>query len=247
MGMFQKIFGHIVDAAVGESFGKAMFPQPRAKKSSPEQQKPTQQKPFSIETLKEKIGETREKLLSDLEQQLRNAAERQKADQERAEESRAREPWYRFVHLGIPIVNGVDFQSSNVQWMFYDIEHHSLYVEYIKNGCTYRYWPVDEKNAMYAYSSSSKGKWVWSSLRVRKTKLGHQVNYILTGKSPGGSLPKWTNSPGSIQVHDTQVGAESQSGGPHQVLGLGQTGAQPLIVAPYKAIAKFALSKPKLT
>lgn len=232
MGLFQKLFGHIVDAAVGQTLGKSMFPQPMAKKSSPEQQKPKKSEPLSIESLVKKIHDTHRKA---------------EEDRQRAENARAREPWYRFINLGIPIVDGPDFKSSNVQWMQYDIENGSLYIEYIKNGCTYRYWPVNEDEAKNCFLTASKGGWVWDRLRIRTTNLGHRKNYMLTGQSMNGAMPKWTGTAASIQSHDQQVGVESLSGGPHQVLGLGQTGSPPLISPPYKAIAKFALSKPKLT
>jgi len=171
------------------------------------------------------------------------AKKQDETEQERRErELKAREPAYRFIYLGIPIINGVEFTSSNVMWIQYDLENSSLYVTYKKNGCTYRYWPVSETEARTFYHMASKGETVWDLLRKRGTNLGHQKNYILVGGSAAGTLPKWTQDPSAIAAHDAEVAAESNMGFTPEILQPGATGAQP-----YRAIGKFLKQTPQGT
>lgn len=160
-------------------------------------------------------------------------------EDKRRKEAQAREPAYRFIYLGIPIINGVEFTSSNVMWMQYDIENASLYVTYKKNGCTYRYWPVPETEARTFYHMASKGETVWDLLRVRGTNLGHRKNYILVGGSAAATLPKWTQDPAAIAAHDLEVAETSGMAFTPEILQPGATGAQP-----YRAIGKFLQQTP---
>lgn len=63
----------------------------------------------------------------------------------------------------------------------YDEEEQMLFVVFINRGygrASYAYKPVDELKARSCFLAASKGKWVWSHLRVRGSKTNHQVSYF---------------------------------------------------------------------
>lgn len=198
----------------------------------------------SFASLKQQIHSTKTSVLGSVEEQFRRAMEAMdEGEKRRAEmEKMNRQPWWYFVHAGIPMVNGHDFDSSNVERVHYEIDHSSLFIEYY-TGWLYRYWPVNEREAASIFHSRSKGVWVWDNLRRRGTKLGHRKNYQLVGGSGSEtSLPRWTRTSTSQHAHDEQVAAESGATGPVQVLGLGNVGPS----TPYNALGKFAMSAPKM-
>lgn len=90
--------------------------------------------------------------------------------------------------------------STNVLAMTYAAPASRLYVEYkphprktarrrrkrpaVNYSGPYHYENVSPTEAEHFWKSGSKGKWVWSHLRIRGTALGHKKRY---GKS---ALPK---------------------------------------------------------
>ena len=63
--------------------------------------------------------------------------------------------------------------SSNVKKVSYDDEDEILYVTY-KSGGEYAYLKVSELEARSFWFAVSKGKWIWSHIRVRGSKTLHQ-------------------------------------------------------------------------
>jgi hypothetical protein len=181
-------------------------------------------------TREDEIAEQRKKLWDDLEADTRRRSD----EQQRREEAQSRDPSYKFIYHGVPIINGADFTSSNVMWIQFDLSNSSLYVTFKKNGCTYRYWPVSVREAKIFFDGASKGKMVWDILRKRGTKLGHQKNYILVGGSAVGTLPKWVADPSKRQEHDHEVAATSDMGFVPEIFQPGQIDKQP-----YRAVGKF--------
>lgn len=237
MALFQKLFSAILGPRVAAAIGMS--------RSLKEEQESMRRVVEAKKAIAEKDKEIQES--------LRKQLDRKEAERRMREEFRRRQIWFRFVDLGVPLRNGLDFTSSNVDWIQYDIEGESLYVSYRTghntDGRTYRYWTVNERLAIAAFNSISKGKFVWENLRIRGTLLGHRLNYALIEQ---GRMPlKWTETVSSILAHERQVGTESgsppgtiptqtESAQPYQI---GQTGKQ----KPYKALGKFSLPEPKVT
>jgi hypothetical protein len=225
MALFEKLFANVMGAVTGR---KAPAMEPGSK------------------TREDEIREQRKRNAATIQKAIDKWAKDRPGDEteeeKRKREMQAREPAYRFIYLGIPIINGVEFTSSNVMWIQYDLENSSLYVTYKKNGCTYRYWPVSVVEARTFYHMASKGETVWDLLRKRGTNLGHQKNYILVGGSAAGTLPKWAQDPAAIAAHDAEVAETSGMGFTPEILQPGQTGAQP-----YRAIGKFLRHTPEGT
>lgn len=61
----------------------------------------------------------------------------------------------------------------------YDDEEEMLFITFIGPGvrATYGYFPISELEARSYFFASSKGKWVWSNLRVRGSATLHQKSY----------------------------------------------------------------------
>lgn len=220
MTLFEKMFARIMGSLAGPRNAPAMSPGKTRAQEIEEQRKK------SSDAINRAINKW-------------DKAQQETEEEKRARELKAREPGYRFIYLGIPIINGVEFSSSNVMWIQYDIENSSLYITYKKNGCTYRYWPIPEHEARTFYHMASKGETVWDLLRVRGTNLGHRKNYILVGGSAAGTLPKWAQDPATIAAHDAEVAASSGMPFTPEILQPGATGAQP-----YRAIGKFIVETP---
>jgi hypothetical protein len=56
--------------------------------------------------------------------------------------------------------------SSNVELAAYDLELEILRIQY-REGAVYAYQPVSYREALDFAQASSKGKWIWTNLRVR--------------------------------------------------------------------------------
>lgn len=270
--LFGNLFSRIVNAALGARKtqpGLTKHETTSGRTGAPSadqlQEKIKSETKQSIDLLKEKIAAGKADMLAGIEKRGREDLERDRVARDAADQRRRmNEAWYNFIDLGVPLVRGVHFQSSNVEWVQYDKQYSSLYICYRTghqtDGRTYRYWTVNEALARSAFESASKGRFVWDNLRIRGTLLGHRLNYALV--NAGNALPKWARGVNKILEHEEQVAAESGmdemnkslgmetmpttfGGGPQlerpQVFGIGQTSGP----QPYQALGKFALSKPK--
>jgi hypothetical protein len=64
----------------------------------------------------------------------------------------------------------------------YDDEEEMLFITFIGGGAKmYGYYPVNEIEARGYFFAPSKGKWIWSNLRVRGSATLHQKKYWLMG------------------------------------------------------------------
>lgn len=254
-GLFQKLFSKILGPRVAAAIVQQSSPKYPARSGAPTSIEEIKEgieaeTTSSLDSLKAKIASGRDDILADIRRKAKTAEEAIVEEiRRRAQDDARRRPWYQFIHLGTPLVRGIHFQSSNVSSVLYDREHQSLYVSYATghrtDGRTYRYWIVTEREAVAAFLSSSKGRYVWDNLRIRGTLLGHRKNYALV--QAAADMPRWTATPEAIIQHDIQVGQESGAAGPHQVLHIGATsGPVPDVVAPYAALGKFSLPKPKV-
>lgn len=253
MGLFQKLLGKVLSAAsphrilraAGRAVGVSRTGKPSyhvpAKK---EREQPTGEG-YRVTDWRgmepPEIMPISEELAQQIEEEKKSARERMR------EEQRRRDPAFGFVELQIPLVNGVDFTSTNVHWVQYDKEVQRLFIEYRSghktDGRLYAYSPVSETLARAAFESSSKGIFVWDNLRLRGTLLGHRLSYALV--SGGAEMPKWTTTTTRIRQHDITVGEESGEAGPHPVLQLGALyGPHPAAVPPYRALGRFMLDEP---
>lgn len=95
-------------------------------------------------------------------------------------------------------------QSSNVFSYGYDVESEYLYLRFKaprekgqqkssktphQPGSLYRYSFVPVEKFLKLHAASSKGEWVWDSLRIRGTVSGHRFDYSLVGVT-GGYVPR---------------------------------------------------------
>lgn len=251
MGLFQKLFSKILGPRVASSILRPTIEPAGEQVPSIEEMKERIQAENAegFKELRRKIAAGKDEMLEGIKRKAQTAGEAITEElKRRGDEAVRRNPWYSFTHLGVPLVRGLNFTSSNVSRVIYDIEHESLYVTYASghrtDGRTYRYWTVTYREAAALYNSASKGRYVWDNLRIRGTLLGHRKNYALVEAM--GDMPNWTESAAQIRAHDINVGVQSGAAGPHQVLQLGATGAVPAITAPYAALGKFQLSSPML-
>lgn len=150
----------------------------------------------------------------------------EEAAKARAEEAKQRQlesnPLYRYLYKG-EVITG--FRSSNVRAFWYDIEQKLLYIQF-KDQSTYEYGArmrgVSPEFAMSLYRAKSKGSWVWDNLRVRGTKLGARVDYVLvvgpTGPKRwnpvGGRL--WEQTPERAKAHSEEVTSQSGHDSPDE-------------------------------
>ncbi len=99
-----------------------------------------------------------------------------------------------------PIITGEMLptpESSNVHSYGYDVESWYLYVRFRAPGKSvngrrpnapgslYRYSHVPPEKFLKMFNASSKGKWIWSNIRIRGTLSGHQHDYALVGVVAG--------------------------------------------------------------
>jgi|ERR1043166_4347821 hypothetical protein len=91
------------------------------------------------------------------------------------------DPESQFLAGQLRLNNGTDFNSSNVEQVWYDPANFQVFVTYqAKRGrpqSTYRYWTVSQTEAADMFRASSKGTEIWDTFRVRGSKTGHKKSY----------------------------------------------------------------------
>lgn len=136
-----------------------------------------------------------------------------KAEAEKARQAAARllnNPLGRFLYMSEHVT---DFHSSCVKSFWYEITTKTLHIQFKERSggsSTYAYGKasgVPPDMAMSLFNAKSKGVWVWDRLRIRGTKLGHQIEYIMEVAPPSGRA--YQQSPEAEAAHHAQVEAES--------------------------------------
>lgn len=106
----------------------------------------------------------------------------------------------------------VSVTSSNVDRISYELGKNGGTLKVIfKDQNEYHYWPVSPDEAVDLLQTGSKGGWVWDHLRIRKTALGHQKNYVHVA-GHGAVQRKWIETPEKMTAHLRRVGEESVNG-----------------------------------
>lgn len=78
------------------------------------------------------------------------------------------------------VLNALSSSPDRRYQISYDYEEEHLFITFINRGygkSSYVYMPVSEGMARMCYLWASKGKWIWTYLRVRGSKTAHRVNY----------------------------------------------------------------------
>lgn len=107
----------------------------------------------------------------------------------RKEQELLNTPQGQFLAGMLILTYGRDFTSSNppapaVNSVWYVPSAQEIFVRFFVNdhgrrwpGPTYKYWPINESEALEMYRAVSKGIYIWDAYRIRGTKLGHKKSY----------------------------------------------------------------------
>lgn len=103
----------------------------------------------------------------------------------------------------LPIQWVTGFKSSNVyrfgyEWADNERMPGTLYVQYLGGdskhragpGATYKYEEVPRSVFVAMTLAASKGKFIWSEIRIRGSVSAHNYAYDLVGTGPGGYIPR---------------------------------------------------------
>jgi hypothetical protein len=163
-------------------------------------------------TLDEIIAAERRKMLANIEEQGRLAQEEVERQHSTffPKQHGSDEPLYAFVSLQKPLVNGVDFSSSNVEQVWYKLDEEEMWVQF-QDGSVYKYWTITTQEAANMFHATSKGIYIWDAYRIRGTVLGHKKNYLYVG--PGGTVSRrYNESQEARDAHMKKVERQSLPG-----------------------------------
>jgi hypothetical protein len=151
-----------------------------------------QQGEHDVNSLKAKIAAENAKILEQLKKPWladmeRNRAESLKRQAEIERRIEADKPVNRFLAGTLVLTLNTDFRSTNppkpaVYQVWYAPEMKAIFVKFWENGApgrTYKYWPIDNREALEMYAASSKGVHIWDKFRVRGSRVMHKKHYVL--------------------------------------------------------------------